>query len=586
MFALLLPAPALVVAQDSDSQSVPANVPSGPPMTVRGVVTNSATGEPLARVLVRIEGDADAGVLTNGDGQFAIPHVPVGPQTIRLLKPGYRDRPYATEEVDAQSDGPAHNVLVAPKMQDLGFMLTPTGAIHGHIELSTGDPAGSIPVVLVKQVVRSGRAVWAQAATTRTNGDGAYRFPGLPDGVYAIYTEPVLESEPAVTVVAPGSAGNVARNGYPIVFYPAAREFSSAMRIRLPIGEQAQADLSLTLEAFHTVTATAALPNGRQFAAGLGAEGRSEQPTVTVSVLDAGGHRLPYTGQFDAVTGTVQADLPDGIYTLQVGATLNQPAAGSTGAGAKDGKILLSGIAEFSVDGHAVTGLHIPLAPTPSWPIQLRAVHTAPRPVQSNAASGQGLQNVVTVSATAAGEIPMSGSSESTIAEAAGPDQLDLIGAGFGPLWINVLINDRSYCVDSFTAGGINLARDPLTISPTATPIPMELTLRDDCAQLTLQLPPSLSSFIPGDEPFYTVYVVPDFDSPADLPPMTIHASSGGNLTLGGLTPGRYHVYVFDVPMRLEYRNSSALASLPTQGQSVTLSPGATSNLILEAPGQ
>jgi hypothetical protein len=161
-----------------------------------------------------------------------------------------------------------------------------------------------------------------------------------------------------------------------------------------------------------------------------------------------------------------------------------------------------------------------------------------------------------------------------------------LIGAGFGPLWINVLINDRSYCVDSFTAGGINLARDPLTISPTATPIPMELTLRDDCAQLTLQLPPSLSSFIPGDEPFYTVYVVPDFDSPADLPPMTIHASSGGNLTLGGLTPGRYHVYVFDVPMRLEYRNSSALASLPTQGQSVTLSPGATSNLILEAPGQ
>jgi hypothetical protein len=45
-------------------------------------------------------------------------------------------------------------------------------------------------------------------------------------------------------------------------------------------------------------------------------------------------------------------------------------------------------------------------------------------------------------------------------------------------------------------------------------------------------------------------------------------------------------VYVFDVPMRLEYRNSSALASLPTQGQSVTLSPGATSNLILEAPGQ
>jgi hypothetical protein len=147
-------------------------------------------------------------------------------------------------------------------------------------------------------------------------------------------------------------------------------------------------------------------------------------------------------------------------------------------------------------------------------------------------------------------------------------------------------VNDRSLCVGSFTAGGVNLARDPLLLSLSAAPPPMELTLLDDCAKLVLQLPPELSAFLPGDEPFYTVYVVPDFDTTAEIPPMTIHPSSGVTLTVEGLTPGSYHVYFFDAPVRLEYRNPAAVAGLPKPGQAVALSPGSTSNLVLEAPGR
>jgi hypothetical protein len=140
--------------------------------------------------------------------------------------------------------------------------------------------------------------------------------------------------------------------------------------------------------------------------------------------------------------------------------------------------------------------------------------------------------------------------------------------------------------VDSFSAGGVNLAREPLNVALGASPPPMELTLRDDCARLALTLPPMLSAFLPGDEPFYTVYVVPDFDTTADIPPMTIHPSSGSTLNVDGLTPGSYHVYTFDRPVRLEYRNPAVLAALPTPGQQVTLSPASTTNLMLEIPGQ
>ena len=66
---------------------------------------------------------------------------------------------------------------------------------------------------------------------------------------------------------------------------------------------------------------------------------------------------------------------------------------------------------------------------------------------------------------------------------------------------------------------------------------------------------------------------------------MTLRPSTGGTLTLESLTPGSYHVFTFDAPVRLEYRNPAVLAAMPNPGQQVTLSPSATSNLVLEVPG-
>ena len=136
----------------------------------------------------------------------------------------------------------------------------------------------------------------------------------------------------------------------------------------------------------------------------------------------------------------------------------------------------------------------------------------------------------------------------------------------------------------SFTAGGANLGREPLVVGRSGPSAPLSLTLRDDCAGLTLALPASLAGPVAGEEPFYTVYVVPDFNSTSDVVPQTLRPSSGATVTLEGLTPGGYHVYSFATPVALEYRNPEALAALPNPGQAVTLSPGTTSNLVVEAP--
>jgi hypothetical protein len=105
--------------------------------------------------------------------------------------------------------------------------------------------------------------------------------------------------------------------------------------------------------------------------------------------------------------------------------------------------------------------------------------------------------------------------------------------------------------------------------------------LRDDCAKLTLSLPGSVS-YTAGEEQAYTVYVVPDFDLTEDVIPQTLRTSTGGRVTLTGLTPGNYHVFTFDRPVALEFRNPEVLAALPSQA--VSLEPNAEAELAVEVP--
>jgi hypothetical protein len=110
---------------------------------------------------------------------------------------------------------------------------------------------------------------------------------------------------------------------------------------------------------------------------------------------------------------------------------------------------------------------------------------------------------------------------------------------------------------------------------------PLVLALRDDCGRLTLSLPGSVGLGA-GEERFYTVYAVPDFDSTEDVVPQTLRPSTGGSITLTGLTPGNYHVYTLDKPIALEYRNPDVLARL--RGQAVVVAPGAETQLTVEVP--
>jgi len=589
--ALVLTPKGSSAQQQADNN--PAPLSSAPPATLHGVVKNTATGQPLPRALVSVGGDSGLAALTDGDGRFEIGGVSQGPNVVTLTKPGFDD---GTDDSSIMGSilgtgSFTHNVVVVAGMPDVDFAMRPSNAIHGQIQLSTGDPGENIKVTLFERAIQDGRAMWRPRDTRPTGADGAYRFAGLPDGVYAVTA---VDSELDVAQMLTTSRSEV--DWFAAMYYPDARDFSSAGRIRLAGGQQVQANFMLVREPFHLVRAAVASPNGAAVGnsaslpkgtmifltkngANVPLEIQSVLSGLEAKVTDLDGRLLPYRPQYDAGSHTVRALLPDGTYSLRLSAS--RPAPAPPGGTAFRHNSLMTGQGDVSVAGHPVTNMRIAVAPAPSDSLQVLVNRTQPQP---ESLSGTSDSNTgVYISATLAGQ----GVVDQAQGEfAQGPTQgmLETNPLAPGSYWLHTIVAERGLCESSFTAGGANMAREPFVVAPGGSTAPLTLTLRDDCASLKVSLPGENAGIVAGEEPAYTVYVVPDADLTTDAPVATLRASTGGVHVFNNLTPGSYHVYTFTAAVNLEYHNHDALAALPTPGQQITLSPGDTGSLVVEVP--
>ena len=567
-------APPLAFAQSRDPAPEPPGAPAAGTAisaTLHGSVVDAATGDPLPRALVRLVGD-ESGVLTDGEGRYEIAGVAAGPQQVEVLKPGYLDPSARWSDTREY----AHTVVVAQPMPDVVFRMAPANSIHGVIRLSSGDPA-QIGVTLLKRVIEDGRTAWRVAAQGATNLDGVYRFGRLSDGAYLLYTSPAMESQPPSNLIEPGRAANVERNGYASVFYPDAREFNGAGKIELRGGTSAEADLSLTLEPFRAVTVSPVLPRGQS---DPGAE-ESSGMAYSAAVDDREGHHLPYPALFDAATHSLQAFLPQGLYLLVVNSIqLRMPrfeskTTGSAMASPVEEKF--AGEIEVTVEDRAVSNLRVALAAVTPSRVEVNLTRTE---APASAGSGENPEHI-SILLNRTGDW-MTGGMAIDYAEGSLGGALLTQNAEPGAYWALTNLSDRHLCVRSLVAGGVDLGREPLTVNIVGPAAPLTLNLRDDCARLTLTLPAAVWGA--GEEPFYTVYAVPDADTTVDVVPETLRPSTGGKVTLEGLAPGAYHIYTFDQPVTLAYREHAVLDEIPHGEQSISLEPGSSASVVLEVP--
>src|SRR5258708_25797510 len=182
---------------------------SGNTDTIRGMVINSVTREPISRALV-FSPDNRFATLTNSEGrfEFTLPKADPAPEggsdsnsPITSRQPGVSNRPYMLIArkpgflPDTNNRG--QNLQNEETLQDLTLALIPESLIAGTVPLPTSEAPDAITLQIFRRQIQDGRAHWVPAGNARSTSDGQIPFPDLPKGRYKRRPEQVLDRAPA-----------------------------------------------------------------------------------------------------------------------------------------------------------------------------------------------------------------------------------------------------------------------------------------------------------------------------------------------------------------------------------------------------
>ena len=553
--------------------------------TIRGTVINSVTHAPVGRALI-FTSDNQLARLTDDQGYFEFKvsrpapeqnfmsgpfletfssqgvtqsrritaDIPLAPFMAR--KPGYLEPQFTEPPLDPETAASS----------ELRISLIPEALIVGHVHLPANDGSEPILVELYRHEVQGGRARWIPSGTNSTRASGEFRFANLREGEYKLFTQELIDRD-ALTFDPRGPLF-----GFPPVYYPASEDFETAAQIHLKAGETFSATLAPSRREYFPVKI--AVPDS-------GLAGGSQ---ITV---ERQGHRGPgFSLGFDPADNAIVGLLPNGTYTLEV------TQYGETGS---------SGLLNFSVNGAPSQGLSMQLAQNSSIEVRLIDLRANDLPVtdqRSNpgVASGPRLRdslNILNLTLVSMDEL-----APGNLLQLQPPKNQDDETFSFGNVqpgryWVRSGCGPSEY-VSEITSGGRDLLRQPLDVGFGATVPPIELTLRDDGAQIE----GTIEGWPQPQSQYFVKNVSRSFfrgiASPVMLLPLSENSSPSrmfcqawvdqdGKFNFSQVPPGEYLAIAFDrLRQDLEYENPEALKNYEEQGQVLRLGPGQREKLRLK----
>ncbi|MBV9083358.1 MAG: carboxypeptidase regulatory-like domain-containing protein, partial [Acidobacteriaceae bacterium] len=155
--------------------------------TVRGAVVNAATGEPIPRALVELNGPENHAALTGSEGQFQIEGVPAGRFLANARRPGFveanRFTMFLGSKRFAGAAGPRTvSFTVGSNTEPVVIKLMPEGSIAGRVVDSDGEPVPNLRLQCFLQELTSGRKHWQATNGGMTNANGDFLVGNLPPG--------------------------------------------------------------------------------------------------------------------------------------------------------------------------------------------------------------------------------------------------------------------------------------------------------------------------------------------------------------------------------------------------------------------
>ncbi|MBV9760299.1 MAG: carboxypeptidase regulatory-like domain-containing protein [Acidobacteriaceae bacterium] len=231
--------------QTQQATPPPSNTPPEQRCIVAGRVTNAQTGEPLKKVLLRL--DVSTGKLTasrtnapegyaissDTEGNFHFDGVEPGSYTLSAHKTGFLDYNYGA----ATLRSPARILTLAPAQQltALDIALQRQGVISGKVFDEDGDPAPSVNIQLLRSWWTHGKLQYLPASSSATNDLGEYRISNLTPGKYYLFAEPQDFASLQQSAIAPGKP-----DIRPVrTYYPDALTLAGATPIEIKAGQDA-----------------------------------------------------------------------------------------------------------------------------------------------------------------------------------------------------------------------------------------------------------------------------------------------------------------------------------------------------------
>jgi hypothetical protein len=569
---------ACVASAVSPAQSAPD---SG--NTIRGVVMNSVTHQPVDRALV-YSPDNRFGTLTNSEGrfEFTVPTVEsppsdgADPNAVGQGVPGASNRPYM---LTARKPGfmpdpnnPGQN-LQNDLVDNLTLSLVPESLITGTVTLPSSEPSDSVQLQIFRRQVQDGRAHWVQAGGTQSTSDGQFRFADLPSGTYKLLTGEQLDRDPVMNDPLAGDPfGNTSRGpffGYPPVYYQHAPDFESAATISLAAGQTQTVNLTLAKQPYYRVKVPVIVSS-------------SDQPApnaIRVSVYLNGRKGPGYSLGYNNADHTIQGMLPNGTYTLEASSF------GSNG---------VSGTQSITIKGAPINGPSMVLVPNTSIPVILREEFTgterdvrSTRTVNARSTVLKGTRRYLAgITLEPDDETGMRGGASLRDPTRPDDDTLFIDGVAAGSYWVRV-IPALGYAA-SVRSGNTDLLHQPLVVGTGGGVPPIEITLRDDTAEISgtvagMTAPPTTQAQMSpyGRQAGAQLYCIPVSDSAGQF--MQIWVGPDGNFSYSGLAPGTYRLLAFEHEQReFEYRNPDAMLAYDSKGPLIRLLGGQKEHVQLQ----
>jgi hypothetical protein len=514
---------------------------------IRGVVINSVTREPISHALV-FSPDNSFAAMTDDRGRFEFTFATAEPQPSGTpvtngfqLNQGFQNpSPNRPSQLMARKVGfvgpnfgqPMNDnafSVVGPDQQNVIISLLPEARVIGHVIIPGSDGSDKIRVELYRRAMRDGREQWDSAGSVTTRADGQFRLAELSRGDYKLLTLEHLDRDP-LTVIPRGQLV-----GYPPLYYPNASDFATAAVIKLAPGETFQATMSPAKRAYYPVNLglTNPLANG-----------------IAVTVWPEGHPGPGYSLGYNQQEAVIQGSLPDGTYTVQATAY---------------GPTMMAGSTNFTVRGAPVAGPAVTLLQGTSVTVSVREefqhTQTGQPPgsgilISGPAAAPQNTRRPNYLQVNLIPDEEFSLASQVSLRPPVNENDESLVIENVLPGRYRVSVTTGIGYISSITSGSADLLQKPLVVGAGGTIPAMEITVRDDGAELDGTL--DYVKVGPGrqalqshwDGPLGNIYVIP-IDK-IDSQPKLGYANGDGTFTIQQIAPGTYHVFAIDNSQQMQ----------------------------------